>query len=363
MFPHNHCPSITWCPNGDLLAAWFSTRAETGREMVILASRLRAGATAWDEPSLFFKAPDRNMTGSALFHDGQGTLYHFNGLEAGGMWANLALVLRTSRDNGMTWSAPRLIQPEHQPRNQVISGTLMTRDGYLIQACDAVYGAQGGTAIHVSPDRGQTWYDPGAAAPPSVFAAGASGSTIAGIHAGIAQLHDGSLLALGRGDDLPGSDPALGLRMPISRSKDLGRTWTYAPSEFPPINGGQRLVLLRLREGPLLLATFTDSSLKLKNPTGMPVPDGSGRDRLRFGLIACLSFDEGESWPVRKLVSQGGGPLTLDGGAWTRGFVMDSDHAEPKGYLAATQTPDGMIHLISSALYYRFNIAWLRRNP
>ncbi len=42
-YKHNHCPAITWCPNGDLLTAWFSTNAESGREMVILASRLRAG--------------------------------------------------------------------------------------------------------------------------------------------------------------------------------------------------------------------------------------------------------------------------------------------------------------------------------
>ena len=28
---HNHCPSVTWCDNGDLLAVWFSTRSEAGR--------------------------------------------------------------------------------------------------------------------------------------------------------------------------------------------------------------------------------------------------------------------------------------------------------------------------------------------
>jgi len=40
---------------------------------------------------------------------------------------------------------------------------------------------------------------------------------------------------------------------------------------------------------------------------------------------------------------------------------MDATHAEPMGYLAATQTPDGIIHLASSALYYRFNLAWLKQ--
>ena len=37
--------------------------------MVVLASRLRAGSDQWEEASLFFKVPDRNMTGLALLND------------------------------------------------------------------------------------------------------------------------------------------------------------------------------------------------------------------------------------------------------------------------------------------------------
>ena len=45
---------------------------------------------------------------------------------------------------------------------------------------------------------------------------------------------------------------------------------------------------------------------------------------------------------------------------WTDQFTMDATHAEPKAYLAARQTPDGIIHRISSGIHYRFNLAWLR---
>ena len=45
---------------------------------------------------------------------------------------------------------------------------------------------------------------------------------------------------------------------------------------------------------------------------------------------------------------------------WTDRFTMDATHAEPKGYLAARQTPDGIIHLISSGIHYRFNLPWWR---
>ena len=360
MYPHNHCPSIAWCDNGDLLAIWFSTRHERGREMTILASRLRAAAKQWDWPSEFFKAPDRNMTGSSLLNDGAGRLLHLNGLEAAGCWANLALVMRTSTDCGATWSIPRLINAEHQPRNQVISGASVTKEGWLIQPCDAVHGGRGGTAIHVSRDGGKTWADPGAGTPKPDFQSSKEGATIAGIHAGVVQLKDGSLLAYGRGDNRLGSNDNIGQRMPVSRSRDMGKSWSYAASEFPPIDGGQRLVLMRLREGPLLLVSFTDSSRNLKKPTGMVMGDGSGKRSRCFGAFAALSFDEGGSWPVRRILATGGSARTLDGGAWTRKFTMDATHAEPKGYFAATQTPDGVIHLISSALHYRFNLAWLK---
>jgi hypothetical protein len=246
----------------------------------------------------------------------------------------------------------------------VIDGTIQTKEGFIIQPCDAVYSAQGGTAIHISRDGGQTWNDPGAGTPKPNFAEGQTGGTIAGIHAGVVQLANGNLFCLGRGDDIMSSDPSIGLRMPISISHNMGESWTYSASEFPPINGGQRLVLMRLREGPILLMSYTDSSAQRKHPkwpsvNGMIFHDAAGKERRGYGLFAALSFDEGKTWPVKKLITPGGPERKLDGGAWTDEFIIDDEHAEPMGYLAATQAPDGVIHLISSALHYRFNLAWL----
>lgn len=356
-FRHNHQPAITWCDNGDLLAAWFSADEENGRGMVVLASRLRAGSDQWEEASLFFKVPDRNMTGLALFNDGEGRLYHLNGVEAAGDWQNLAMALRVSTDNGATWSAPRLIAPEHTKRHQIIAGTIRTREGWLIQACDAGPGSHDGAAIHISKDGGATWHDPWDGAPLPDFHEGGSGSTIAGIHAGVVQLADGSLMALARGNSI--EDEQGRLRMPMSLSKDGGKTWEYHASEFPPIDGGQRLVFTRLKEGPLLLISFTDHPLRTpENERGMLFPDRAGNNYRGYGLYAALSFDEGKTWPVRKLLTDGETRF-LNGGAWTRFFLMNQTHAEPRGYMAATQTPDGIIHLVSSRLYYRFNLAWL----
>jgi sulfatase modifying factor 1 len=354
---HNHQPSVTWCDNGDLLAIWFSTNSEFGRELTVVASRLRAGATVWEPADEFFKAPDRNMTGCSILNDGRGTLHHLNGLEAAGHWHNLALVHRTSRDHGATWSLPRIVSP-HQPRNQVIGGSSVTAEGWLLQPCDANWDHNGGTALHISRDGGHTWSDGGAGSPTAHFAAGEKGGTIAGIHAGVVALRDGRLLAFGRGDNIP--DETGRPRMPQSVSNDGGQTWTFSASPWPTLHGGQRLVLLRLREGPLLLCSFSDSSRDLKAPTGLRFTDRTGTDYTGYGAFAAVSFDEGATWPVRKLLTPGGSPEIYDGGAWTGKFTMDATRAEPKGYLAATQTPDGMIHFISSALHYRFNLAWLK---
>jgi formylglycine-generating enzyme required for sulfatase activity len=356
-YPHNHCPAITWCPNGDLFAVWFSTIQESGREMVILGSRLRAGNTIWDPASVFLHIPGRNLTGSSLFHDGHGRILHFNGIEVSGSWSHLAMALRESRDNGQTWSPLRFISPEHRYRNQVISCTRRTTNGTLIQCCDAVPGGEGGTAIHLSNDEGYTWRDPGLNHPDPTFENESCGSWIAGIHASVVELKDGSLLAMGRGNSIEN-------KMPISRSNDGGETWTYSPSEFPPINGSQRLVLMRLQEGPLFFASFTDRYFGEKakknaySPQGMQFRNSDGTEFTGFGLFVALSLDEGETWPIRRLLTDGNvKSYTFGEHLWH--FRMDSETAEPRGYLAATQTPDGMIHLISSALHYRFNSAWI----
>lgn len=358
-FKHNHQPAITWCDNGDLLAIWFSADQENGRDMVVLSSRLHPGAKSWTPAELFFKVPDRNMTGSSLLNDRHGTLFHFNGVEAAGDWQNLAMAMRRSHDGGVTWTRPEIIEPEHTMRHQVIQGPIILTDGTMVQLCDAGPGSEDGTSIHLSHDGGDTWSDPWDGAPLPQFAEGGTGTTIAGIHAGIVQLADGSLMAMGRGIDNAVTDADGKKHLPISISTDMGKTWTYHASPFPPIQGHQRLVLLRLQEGPIMLVSFTDHPTRTpRNEQGMTFTDANGNSVRGYGAYVALSYDEGRTWPVCRLLTDGI-ERYLNGGAWTQFFVMDDTHAEPRGYLAATQSPDGMIHLLSSRIHYAFNLAWI----
>jgi len=349
-FFHNHVPSITWCDNGDLLAAWFSCARERGRELGIVASRFRRDEGRWDEASAFFNARDRNMHGTGLFNDGKGRILHLNGLGTDGWWSKLAMTLRVSTDNGATWSYPRLVDPEHGDYIGHM-GISRTKAGDIIFPADA----PGGTGLYVSRDDGLSW---------QMVTTNEKRKNILGTHAAAVQLADGSLYGLGRGEQIDG-------RMPVSLSMDMGRTWSYYASEFAPVSGGQRCVLLRLNEGPIFFGGFTDTAnyqrvvvdrarQRVLSKKGMIVKDAAGKERRVFGLYGAVSFDEGNTWPVKKLITAGGPGRKLNGEAWTQNFIMDDTHAEPLGYFAVTQSPDNVIHLASSGLHYRFNLEWLK---
>jgi sulfatase modifying factor 1 len=331
---HNHDPALVECPNGDLLAIFYSCVSEPGRELALLATRLRHGKEEWDEASPFWDAPDRNDHAPAMWFDGKRTLFQFCGLSAAGTYrANLALVLRTSKDSGATWSKAKLIGPEHEERHMPAQSVFRGSYGTIFLTSDA----NPGSTVILSRDDGKTWAD--------------AGGRIAGIHAGVVQLKDGRLLALGRGEDIGGF-------MPKSISNDVGITWTYSASPFQPVRGMQRPVLMRLREGPLLFISFCGAKTQ-PGKQDMLIRDASGKERPMAGIYSALSFDEGETWPARRLITDDGPEREVET-TDRRVFTMSESSAEPFGYLAIVQAANGVIHLISSKNHYAFNFAWLR---
>ncbi|MEO6741558.1 MAG: SUMF1/EgtB/PvdO family nonheme iron enzyme [Chthoniobacteraceae bacterium] len=340
---HNHSPAIAECPNGDLLAVWYSCVDEAGAELDNLASRLRFGAKAWEPASLFWDGADINDHAPKLWWDGDRTLYHF----ARGLNDN---IVRTSTDSGATWSKAKPIQPVSEIGNQVIR----TRDGTILMTQDATI-----TSLTKSTDGGKTWTSD---LIEDKKLAHRNGSTArhAGIHAPIVELKDGRLMTFGR-LNTPEEQAKFNFKTPASFSSDGGRTWTHEPTEFPAISSVQRQVLVRLREGPLLFCSFTDLSANARNPKGLIFKSKTGEFN-GGGLFAAVSFDDGKTWPNKRLITPGGEERTVNGIDRNQ-FKLSARSAEPNGYLAATQTRDGRIQLITSKNHYVFNLAWLEALP
>ena len=327
---HNHSPAITECPNGDLLAIWYSCVTEPGPELCNAASRLRFGAKDWEAPSPFWDGPDVNDHAPKLWWDGDKTLLHLVFVHGA------QNIVRTSTDNGATWSKAGLFPMSGEFGNNIIR----TREGVLAISLD-------GASLVISRHNGQTWTETGAKRSKMELNPGASGPCIAGIHAPLVQLADGRLMAMGRLDDVADQE-RFGFKMPISYSGDLGETWSYAASEFPVVSNTQRPVLLRLQEGPIVLCSFTDQARELKKGLSgkcMAFRSTEG-DFSGVGLFAAVSHDEGKTWPDRRLITPG-----------------RSAKADTNGYLAVTQTRDGRIQLITSSKHYTFNLAWIKQLP
>jgi len=320
---HNHDPAIVECPNGDLLAVWYTCDSERNWELGLAASRLPWGSEEWQPASVFWDGPDRNDHAPALWFDGKDTIYHFNGLSYGDEHREMALVMRTSSDSGATWSRARMILPEYTRGHMPSEPVFRMDDGRIVLTVD------GPDTLWMSADEGLTWTNPG--------------GDIPGIHAGVAQLGDGRILSFSRGGEIK-------RMMAKSISDDGGKTFVSVASEFPHVDGGQRLVLLRLRKGPLFFASFADK--------GIIITDASGQQREVRGLYAAVSTDGGETWPYKRLVTDDGAGRAVE---CTNGglFTMSQSNSEHQGYLSVCQGLDGVVHLISSRQHYSFNLKWL----
>jgi formylglycine-generating enzyme required for sulfatase activity len=273
----NHYSTVTVCPNGDVLAVWYSTVHEEGRECSQAASRLRVGTDQWEPASSFFTVPDCNSHAPVLLSEGK-RLYHFFTQSLAG-WDAAADCLRTSEDSGATWSKPQIILARDHPQSMSQPcSAFVAKDGTLVLAVDGDFGHRDERVL-ISRDRGETWQ---VGQGDLRKAAGKYA-----IHPAVLQMSDGNILSF-----LRGPNP-----MPAFISKDLGESWEPTPTPFPGISVGQKAAALKLQSGAILLVSFNNRW-----------SEKDGEVSLHGGsAFAALSLDDGKTWPhVRKIDNVGG---------------------------------------------------------
>jgi hypothetical protein len=296
----NHFTTACVCPNGDVLAVWYSTVQESGRECAQAVSRLPAGGDRWGPAQFFFGVPDVNTHAPVLLRHGD-RLIHFATQSLAG-WDDAADVMRVSEDNGVSWSKPRIILSRDDPMTMSQPcAAIVAGDGSLVLAVDGDRGHRD-ERILTSRDGGRTW----------TVGKGdlrkAAGRYA--IHPTLVQRSDGSILTF-----LRGPDP-----MAAFATTDFGANWTKVDCALPGIGVGQKAATLRLAGGALLIAS-----------------QDRKKELVGGGTYVALSDNDGRTWShVRKA----GGPV---------------------GYLSLAQGPDATIYLIGSRLRFAaFNEAWVR---
>lgn len=283
-----HNSALQQCDNGDLVAAYYNTlQWENEIDQTVMTMRLRYGSEEWDLPEPWPDFADGADAAPVFWNDGK-KLWFF--------WGSPLLMngppfqYMTSTDSGATWSpvhVPVFDGPVGEFTPQPVNSVVQTRDGSIYLAVD---GEGSNTALFATANSGQTWRD--------------TGGRTAARHTSFVLGRDGAIVGFGgKSTNYQGFTPK-------SISRDGGKTYAVSKTSLPFLMGGQRPSVIRLASGRLFFVSDSFAS--------RPLPR-------RPGAFVALSDDDGETWKMRDLP----GVSTV-------------------GYVTATQTPNGVIHFVTS---------------
>jgi predicted neuraminidase len=286
-FPSCHASTIVETAGGQLVTAWFGGTKEGHKDVEIWVSRLTKDQ--WTAPVMVANGVQADGTrwpcwNPVLFQPQTGDLMLFYkvGPSPTQWWG----MLRTSSDQGITWSEPTklpdgVLGPIKNKPLQLEDGTLIapsSTEGYTDAPSWRIH-------FERSSDLGKTW---------EIITPAVVADTPSSIQPSLLKLSDGHLQALGR---------TRSGKIFSTISQDAGKSWS-----------------------PLTL-------LDLPNPN-------SGTD--------AVTLRDGQHVLVYNHTSKGRSPLNLavssDGTNWNAGLVLESEPGE-FSYPAIIQTADGKLHI------------------
>ncbi len=279
----NWAIKVTQLPDDRLLMVWCSTAdTEVSRSNKLwLAWSADEGGT-WSQPRLLAESSgeERILNPAVYTHsDGRVLLFH----NSGDAFTRFDLVLRTSRDGGVTWSEPRVLPFGETVVSSVMSPPIRVASGAIV--LPICYSRTRRRANHflstvlISPDGGETWKQGG-----QMHLEVERGA----MEPAVAEVSPGELYCVMR--------TKAGFQYE-SRSRDGGLSWTL-PQPSPLAGPESTAILLRLQSGPLLCAW---------NGNGL----SGGKQVPRYPMTVALSEDGGRSWPWRRTVATTAGERQL----------------------------------------------------
>ena len=261
----NHAPSLLELPDGTLLVAWSSGSKEKNRDNAILLSFKKPGSRGWSNPQILVDTPNRADGNSVLFLLCS-EIYCFYSSLWGTGWSTAQLFYTKAKldSNNFLWTSPERIFPFYRMGDLGRGKPVILDDkefilplykefmGYYSYICKF----KDGKVIYSSP---------------------LIKSTAGNLQPAIIPVAEEELFMLMR--------PEKGGYFWQSFSKDEGKTWSKPKQREDLFNPGAGFDLIRLSSGEIALVFNNDSEN-------------------RNNLTLALSEDEGDSFPVRKLLEK-----------------------------------------------------------
>jgi predicted neuraminidase len=254
----HHCSTICETGGGDLLCLWYGGSYESADDQVLFLARKKPNEKHWSAPRVLVRDAAQPPGNGVIFRDPAGVLTIVWGrmegsrpMRRGSGWNRCRLMIRTSTDDGETWSDDRPMLEETVwcvPRNPPIK----LADGTLLLPVEGIANDVEGSYFFTRAAGTTAWRK--------------AGFTSGGSQPAIAQRSDGSILAMLRHSR----------NITRIESRDGGQTWSQA-QPTPLKNPDSGITMTRLANGHLLLV-YNNSQ------TG------------RTPLSVVRSLDEGKSW-------------------------------------------------------------------
>jgi len=305
-FPFSHGANLAVLPDGTLVLVCFRGSTEGAADTVASMQVLTKDGN-WSDPRVVVEETGNAVGNSVLMPTPDGRVFLFytvsGSVSDNAMWSGSHLCYRTSEDQGNSWSGRTVLTEETGfiCRNP---GLALSNGDWLLPVYDnrggglETYEGMGGneSSVLISGDCGKHWRRYGR----MVAGAGTVQPTVI-------ERSEGHLIALLRTRNFwNGEDPEWAY-IYRSESRDYGRNWSHPQvTELP--NNNSSIQMLRLDSGALALAYNHQSSAE------------------RSPLNICLSYDDGDSWPVMREIEP---------------YEPDSSYSYP----ALAQTANGRIHI------------------